>query len=494
MKKQLTALLLVFGLLFVLLAGCNGGESATSKEPKDVSQGEDNSFPLEAKNFDTTIKILCVETARHLYGEQQFVYNPENDGNVVNDTIKNRNDFIYENYGITIETVPVKYPSETIALSIAGGSDEYHIVSESIDRMLPYATQNYYWSLDRDLLLDKPWWDQNAITNLSITDKTFFVAGDGIITDDDHTYLVLYNKNMYDDYGELKGKHGDIYDIVKEGEWTYDLMYEMGKTVSAPDNDGNWTTTGGTYGLLASNYGSGIIVGGSGVPSAEKAGDGDIKLLVDTERSINAFNKMFDMMNDKTYTLRVEQVNNSWSDIFDMFVGGQGLFYLTTTQGISNIKLSTEEKKADFGILPIPKFAKEQTSYFNGINIYHSTVLGVPTTNMSDYDATVYLLEALGYYSRFTPGSVSVIDAYYEITLKLQAMDATEDEEMLDLIFANRMYDIGAIFNWGGRLLDVYSYVMRSGNNNFVSHFESIKSGAEEAMKDTIKAYQSLIT
>ena len=67
-----------------------------------------------------------------------------------------------------------------------------------------------------------------------------------------------------------------------------------------------------------------------------------------------------------------------------------------------------------------------------------------------------------GYYSD------SVTDAYYEKTLKLQAVEEDADAEMLDLIFNNRLYDLGAIYNWGGNLIGIYSSVMRSGSNSIV--------------------------
>ncbi len=477
-------------LLTPLFTACKESDDTQSK---DTVSHDDTGFPLETQNFNTTIKVLSVETGRHLYGELQFVPDEEKEGNVVNDAVKRRNDYIEENFGITIEVVPTRYPGDDIALSITSGSDDYQIVADAVNKMLPNATQNYYWSLEDKLNLDKDWWDQNAIENLSITDKTYFVAGDALITDDDHTYLILFNKDMYVDNG-LEGDYGDIYDFVRDGKWTYDAMHAMGKVVAQPDENDQWTTTGGTYGLLGDNYGAGILVYGSGIPSAQKTEDGGIQLLVDTERSVNAFNKVFDIMNDTANTIRVEQIGNDWAGISNMFIEGKGLFYLTSTQAITQIKNSTAETKVEFGVLPVPKLTAEQDNYYNGVNVYQSNVMAVPTTNMDKLDATIYLMEALGYYSKNTPGDTSVTNAYYEITLKLQSVGSSDDEEMLDLVFNNRLYDIGAIYDWGDTLLGVYSRVMSSGSNNFISHYESIKTGVEAAMEQTISDYQNITT
>ncbi|HBR32373.1 MAG TPA: hypothetical protein DD733_09850, partial [Clostridiales bacterium] len=331
---------------------------------------------------------------------------------------------------------------------------------------------------------------------LSITEKTYFVAGDALLTDDDHTYLILYNKKMYEQNTNLSEKYGDIYDFVNDGKWTYDAMYEMAKSVSKADDNGQFGTTGGTYGLLGEGYGTGILVEGSGVCSAQKTNDGGIELLVDSEQSVNAFDKVFNLMTDKTTTLRVEQLGETgWTDVSNAFVSGRGLFYLTTTSSISGIRDSKSEDKVDFGVIPIPKYDEEQEKYFNGVNVYQATVMAVPTTNVEKRDATIYLMEALGYFSKYPSTGESVTNAYYETTLKLKSVDfVDEDEKMLDNVFNNRLYDIGAIYNWGGNLIGIYSATMRSGSNTLVSSYEKIKNGAQMAMEQTIEDYKNLIT
>ena len=104
---------------------------------------------------------------------------------------------------------------------------------------------------------------------------------------------------------------------------------------------------------------------------------------------------------------------------------------------------SEADQIISFGVLPVPKLDEEQANYFNGINSYQSSVIGIPSSNVENQEATAYLIELLGYYSD------SVTDAYYEKTLKLQAVEEDADAEMLDLIFNNRLYDLGAIYNWG---------------------------------------------
>ena len=113
-------------------------------------------------------------------------------------------------------------------------------------------------------------------------------------------------------------------------------------------------------------------------------------------------------------------------------------------------------------------------------------MIGIPSSNSARLEASCYLIELLGYYSD------RVSQAYYEATMKNQALRDDEDSEMLDYITSHRLYDLGALFNWGGRLIGIYSDVMRSGTNTLISSFEAIQDSAQNAMDDTLEAYREI--
>ena len=276
-----------------------------------------------------------------------------------------------------------------------------------------------------------------------------------------------------------------VYDIVREGRWTYDIFYEMCKVVSQPDENGQWGTTGGTYGNISEGYVTAIWVNGAGVRTVEKGAEPySLTLNVTSDRSVAAFNKVFEIMTDRSNSILVDWLGaTGWEDTATMFENGQGLFWGTNVSSITtNMAGSEADQIISFGVLPVPKLDEEQANYFNGINSYQSSVIGIPSSNVENQEATAYLIELLGYYSD------SVTDAYYEKTLKLQAVEEDADAEMLDLIFNNRLYDLGAIYNWGGNLIGIYSSVMRSGTNTLVSTFESQQTAAQtiEDLKNSI--------
>ena len=490
MKKAITALLLAALLLLPALASCSKDDGETSQSLGTSGTTSEETLPFEVKNFNgQEIRILA--KSNHTYGQMQFVPDEEITSNQINDAVTTRNNLIEDNYGLVIVCDADATPMATARPLITAGLCEYDIICDAVCNMLPMVSENCFWSLDDLLNLDADYYDKNANDNLRIGEKSYFVAGDMLITDDDYTYCCLYNKDMYKNNADLSGQYGDIYDIVREGRWTYDIFYEMCKVVSQPDENGQWGTTGGTYGNISEGYVTAIWVNGAGVRTVEKGAEPySLTLNVTSDRSVAAFNKVFEIMTDRSNSILVDWLGaTGWEDTATMFENGQGLFWGTNVSSITtNMAGSEADQIISFGVLPVPKLDKEQANYFNGINSYQSSVIGIPSSNVENQEATAYLIELLGYYSD------SVTDAYYEKTLKLQAVEEDADAEMLDLIFNNRLYDLGAIYNWGGNLIGIYSSVMRSGTNTLVSTFESQQTAAQTAMDQTIEDLKNSIT
>lgn len=499
MKRFAIILLSLLLVCIPVLAACTeqpaqeSSEAAVSETSAETSKEEGTPFPLETKNFGgQTIRILT----RNNESNTQFVPNEETEGTVISQAVLDRNQYIEEHFGLTLETEVTGTPAVEIGTYIESNLDDYDIVCDALCRMLPSITQNYFYSLNDWLDLKQPWWDQQANEYLTLSDKIFFVTGDAMYTDDLHTSCILFNKNEYNKY--FAEQYGSLYEIVDRKEWTYDLMSEMAKAYSQPDDAGNWTNTDCRYGIVTDGYtGASQLVTGSGVLTVSKDNNGELKLHVGDEQSINAFDKVYNIMNDTTQTMYVEQLtaDTKWNDIAAMFTNNKALFRIGYVISLLSLKNEENPDKVDPGIVPIPKFTKEQDEYFDGVNIYQCEVLGIPVSNVAHREATCYMLEALGYFSSnygpFKTNSVSY--AVYDTTLKLQSVTADDDSRMMDYILSHRMYDLGGIFDWGGGLTGVYSFCLYGGSNNLVSKWDGMKSAVELAMNETITAYKESI-
>ncbi|MBR5858738.1 MAG: extracellular solute-binding protein [Clostridia bacterium] len=505
MKKHFRAICLLIAVLLCasVFVACKGEEGGTSSTVTQNSQTTNEGFsygPADYGEFpykdvkyddDEPIRILCVEADRHKYGVQQFTYVEELEGNTINSAVQERNNYIEENYGITFETTTAKYPNEEIVNVIAGGLDEYDLISESVDRLVLGIASRYYWSLDDVMNLNHPWWDKEAIEALALGERHYIIAGDAIITDDDNTYLTLFNKDMFKTNTALSEK-GDIYQLVRDGEFTIDLYYELCRAVSKADDNGLWGFNA-TYGNLSHAYGATVMMNGCGIATVAKNENNELYINVMEQNSVNAFNKVYELMSDSQNTQRAELIAGQstsspsqygFAELEEMFVNGRGLFYNTTSGSISILKSANLD--FEFGVLPIPKLNKEQENYCNTVNRYQSTGLAIPTTvPAARLEKIAFALQTLGFYN------ADVIRAYYQTTLQLQAVQSDDDAEMLDIVYNNRFYDIGAIYEWG-KLVNLYgSVIANSSANTLVSSWEAMESAVQSAMEQAVIDYNN---
>ncbi len=159
-----------------------------------------------------------------------------------------------------------------------------------------------------------------------------------------------------------------------------------------------------------------------------------------------------------------------------MFQGDQGLFMWIRM--INIVSLRTME--ADFGIIPIPKFDETQKEYYNTVNPWTGIFMCVPISN-TDSENTGIFLEAMAY-----EGYKNVKTAYYDTLLNGIIARDEESSVMLDIIFANRRYDIGAICTFGG-LQDIV-YMPMTYDRDIASYVEKRMPAAEKAVEKIISA------
>ncbi|HPE94658.1 MAG TPA: hypothetical protein PLT66_01135, partial [Bacillota bacterium] len=138
-----------------------------------------------------------------------------------------------------------------------------------------------------------------------------------------------------------------------------------------------------------------------------------------------------------------------------------------------------------YGILPIPKFDAEQDDYYCVVSTILVPGIAIPVTNPNPENAAL-VLAAMGEASTDTLNT-----AYYDTLLKNRKVEDTESGEMLDIIFENRVYDLGVVFAWGSinNALSLGNSVSATGSSNFASYWGSIQSSVQTAMDKTIESF-----
>lgn len=492
---------IILCLLFVLLpvslfVSCAEDESTSSSAvpTSDDTSGEasEDPFPLESKHFDKTLTVLCCE--RHVYGVLQFVPNEEQTFMAVSEAVKVRNDLIEENYGLKIEAIPARFPIDELKLSVQAQSDDYDIICDTTMGLMSAIPEATFTALDGHIDLNNPWWDKSASDLLTFSDKHYLLSGDAILTDDDYTYLMLFNKDVYEKNASLTATYGDLYDLVRNGKWTWDVLADMMKTVAAPDEFGSWSVDG-TFGMVGSANAANVFMNAAGLLPAEMTPSGGIQITINDQEHVGTFGEVYDLLHNKQQVLFAENAENSFDTVNDVFRNGRALFYCTHAGTISEFK-NDNDLNISFGVLPIPKRTETQEKYYHTVNSGNSSVLAIPSTNVEDLEASCYLLELLGYYGHYgrSTSFQNINDAYYETTLKLQAVEESDDAEMLDLVFNNRIYDPFSLWgSWGSPSLgQLQGVVILHDTNDLVAQFDAGQSAIEAAIEKTLEAFRNI--
>ena len=236
-RKRILALLLA-GLMLSSV-GCAGGESSADTEAPVV-----NTTPVETETEYVMWQNLP-ETTLDGYDFKILEYTPGVDtgatilhgdalevtGEAINDAIYNRNREVEERFDVTISTEGVAWGkvASTLEKAVSAGDNTYSIgmgtPSGMVSLMMKNALLNLYEVENIDL--SNPWYSQKQVERFTIQDKLFIFMGDISYSTLMFGACMIYNVDLAERIGLPY-----IHDVVTEGEWTIDKMYEMTEGVA----------------------------------------------------------------------------------------------------------------------------------------------------------------------------------------------------------------------------------------------------------------------
>ena len=403
-------------------------------------------------------------------------------GEPINDAVFNRNTYIAETYNVSFAEITHTdmNPTPLAQKTIQAGEDAFDVILHG-NEMRPLITGGMLIDLNTIPYMDleKPWYDQNANESLSIAGKLHVTAGDMTIMDNNATWCFQFNKALAEDLNL-----GNLYEMVKEGKWTIDVLMSAVEVASQDLNGDGVHDEFDQWGIEGEAFNTMALMMGAGVKAFEKDENDMPVLAIGTEHYINTFQKAVAITGSPDYCLYAETYRSKYSgdslrsDCMDKcFAEGRALFNFA---GMNRVTLF-REMEADFGILPIPKWDEAQEDYYNVVSLSCAALIGVPKT-AGDLERTGVILEALNAESMYT-----LTPAYYDITLKTKSARDEESSDMLDIIFNNRVYDLGNMYAWGGAF-DLPGSLTQSGADKIASQAESKKTSTETDMQKTLDA------
>ncbi|MBP3918618.1 MAG: extracellular solute-binding protein [Clostridia bacterium] len=494
MKKSITSI-----LVLLLAAGLVVSCSSTSDkdQEKETTPGEtsgaaaDNGDDTAGPTADTsaldqlktddfggyTFSVLAVnDAANNRHYDIQTA--GEENGDLLNDLVYNRNRAVEEKYNITLKTSNDDFNAvtEQVRQQVHGGLHDYDLYLAD-SHVAKLAAEGFFADMNSidTLGLTNPWWSQNALQSLSVEGKVYFMTGDINPTTMMSGGGLVFNKKLFADHDLAYP-----YETVRSGKWTIDALLTLTKDMSQDMNGDNaMNIEDDLYsmsGWCASSPYS-FFYGMGGMMSEKNNNDIPV-LRWDADQISGIYEKLYELIitQQSYFVTDVAKYDTN----FKCFSDGHAYFNQIS---LLTVDRNLRDMQDDYGILPMPKYDESQKNYASYVNAASNFAM-IPS-NTENASRTGMITEALaaGAYDMVTP-------SLYEIITKSRNVRDEESAEMVSIITSSIVFDPFYL-----NLLDGYSLIQEqliAKNANITSAMESKRSAAEKAMEKLVEAFQSI--
>jgi hypothetical protein len=400
---------------------------------------------------DTQYTGFTYRVANGFVGDTKYttdsMFNYAITGEVLEDAIYTRTVELEEKFDIKFENCDIAY--QGVINSVNAGNDEFDLCTATLSNVMTVVNRKVVYDLHDigSLNLEKAWWDQNAGKKLSLNGHLYYTFSDFLITGMDNGRAVYFNKTMRQEL-DLP----DLYQMVREGTWTYDKMAEMAEVAQSDLNGDGRINEADRVGIAnnATTIYEALLTGCDA--ELVKQGDDGIPYffcLDHEEEFVNVYQSLL-----STFTANDRLLITS--DAEKMFTDEKVLFYVSTLSAAVRMR----QFEMDLGILPVPKWDEKQENYLNVSPNGHALMI---PNSVQNTERSGVILEALSYYSSKYHSDDAVMPAYFETALTARSARDDESAESLQIIHDNISYVIKVV---GTMFSDmVYGYFNMENSN-----------------------------
>ncbi len=510
MKKILASVLaLALILSTLMIAGCSGNtettdtnkkpaESTSSTTDTTADKGDNNTTETtnQGGNTDTTTESTTTETStediqtdppgyRKLEGFEDVDFrgktfviagdDGESDGfnsceeiyseeaDAISVAVRERNLVMNQLYNCNIELHMSENPYTAAMNDVTSNQHTIDFYNHQHGVATTATSGNNYnlYSLGIDFSND--WWDQqyvktNTLRNASGMDTLYSCIGDFSLIAYACTHTLIFNKDVY----ESSPITDDVYELVKNKQWTMDKFMEMCKA-AAKESSGNTelhTSEGDVLGWIRTGH----ATHGLHAASALSIIDTQDKALVfeainNTAQWTNVIDKAIEVWS------MPEGETLGYSSIPAAVAGGYTLFSSEILN--SSLRNLKDYENLRVGLLPYPMYSETQENYAHYVD-NHLYAYSVPIS-VSEIDEIGQFIELYGYHSKY------IVRAAWVDTYAYEYCSDPESADMLQIILDSRTYDPGYLMF--SVLEGDLSQMISSGQNN-ISKWAERKANA----------------
>ena len=472
MKKTL-CLVLALLMLILTMSGCKKTTGAeTTGEGNNSVSADMEGYPIDFSGkdyggYEFTFLRYDTETARGWTGIPNDIFSESTSADVLENAVYRRNDEVENMLGVKIGMkIYGSGLSTHLQQDCLSGTPSY----DAVIQLTTYLYQLFNLGLIRDmsvLELDTSydWWDKKSIDAFTVGGKTFGMVSDLTYIDKLSTIGVFFNISL------AETLHTEnLFDLVDSGEWTYDTLVRYAKLATDSGED--------VIGISCQNDASYFFLHSANLKTVDKV-NGKIELLLDSKREIEVLQNIFTMMNDYCFFNRQKAGLDVTETVKKFAQNAENLFLIRPLQTYYNIK----DYSNSYGILPMPKYDSAVDDYYSSVNPFSAGTLCIPYT-VDNTQRTADVLQAMGMVSR-----KEVMPLFYNTVLGARFAENEQCVRMLDIIFRNRIYDMGIIWNFG----DIMKIIVQSGDSltTAANTISSTVSGSREKIRNAIDSFMT---
>ena len=376
------------------------------------------------------------------------VYSSEAD--TISVAVQQRNKVIENLYSCNIEVMIVGDPYSFAMADRMNGQETIQAYMVQFGGKPRAESGENYNLYNLGINFENPWWDQTYVNSFRVRKNNgsmalYLAVGDFALTTFNETRALIVNNTVL----ENSPITDDIYELVRNHEWTMDKFVEMIKAIAA--------SQGGNY----NRYWS----------------EGDIMGWVRTSDAAHALHVASGLSiienNDGVMNFAASEHLAEWDSVIDKAIS---LWNMDETQGVEDISplivhevakssnvlffsagldVLREADGASVSVVPYPLYSTSQENYAHFVD-NSFCAYAVPTT-VSNPAAMGQFLEVYAFHSRYLVRP-AWIDAYaYEYC------NDADSAEMLEIILDTRTYDPGYLW-WSQYESSISGFIENSQN------------------------------
>ena len=371
---QTISFFLILSMLLIALVGCKGsGDEKTTDDNSSTTTDnaeagnlyDSNGFlkddlPESFENSPEEVSVFYWSDAEN----KEYKIDSLSGSDIVSNSLYKRNLTVADRMGVEINFVGCKgdYNAcgtfNTTLLSTVSAGEQYDIVSAYSMTMAVCARDGMLANMKNSqyVNLEKPWWPEGLVETCNIGDAVYFCTGDASINSLYMMYCCYFNKQLLTDF------HSDIdlYEVVKNGEWTYEKMLTLINGVYIDEGASGRNAAEDTFGMIGCTLYSNSMIEAFGFDEIVNR-DGLLTISDEWDGSrvddvISDLNDMF----DSEYA-----VSGTTADVRDGFNTGRSLFAVLYADQAA--KRFSKNQDLSYGVVPLPKLDTSQNEYITPV-------------------------------------------------------------------------------------------------------------------------------